>query len=209
MQQQRAKEEMGQTLFSAQALQMEVEVEDMLLEHQMELEDLVVLVVEQAEDLVQQEDLLEDLLLKEVLVGQLDMGLRVDKVQTLEVVLVVEEQVLLELTKQELGLELMVELEDQTIYLDHLVHIALEVVVDLGGRLGLLLEELLVIQAVGMVEMVQQTMLMQLEFHLAEEEVYLLHQIEVVEVEEVVEIMLEEEMDEAVTEVAELWLSVI
>jgi hypothetical protein len=52
VQQQRAKEGMGQTLFSAQALQMEVEAEDMLLEHQMELEDLVVLVVEQAEDLL-------------------------------------------------------------------------------------------------------------------------------------------------------------
>jgi hypothetical protein len=153
--------------------------------------------------------LLEDLLLKEVLVGQLDMGLRADKVQTLEVVLVVEEQVLLELTKQELGLELMVELEDQTIHLDHLFHIALEVVVDLGGHLDLLLEELLVIQAAGMVEMDQQTMLTQLEFPLVEEGVWQHHLIEVEEEVEAEEIMLEEEMDEAAMEVAELWLSAI
>lgn len=154
-------------------------------------------------------DLPEDLLLRQILVAQLDMDLRVDKVQTLGVVLAAGERVLLELTKQELGLELMVELEDQITYLVHLFHILLEVEEDLGGRRDLLPEERLEILAEGMVEMARQTMLTQLEFPRVEEGVYLLHQIEVVVGEVAVEIMLEEEMDEAATEVAELWLSAI
>lgn len=209
MQQQRAKEGMGQTLFSAQALQMEVGEEDMLLEHQMEPEGPEVAAAGLEEDLLYQEDLPEDLLLRQILVAQLDMDLRVDKVQTLGVVLAAEERVLLELTKQELGLELMVELEDQITYLVHLFHILLEVEEDLGGRRDLLPEERLEILAEGMVEMARQTMLTQLEFPRVEEGVYLLHQIEVVVEEVAVEIMLEEEMDEAATEVAELWLSAI
>lgn len=153
--------------------------------------------------------MLEDLPLKEVLAGQLDMGLRGDKAKTQEVGLVAEEQELLELTKLELGLELMAVLEDQTAYLVHLFHIVLEVEVVLGGLQGLLLEELLEILAEGMVEMVQQTMLTQLGLLQAEEGGWLRHLIEVVEEEAAEEIMQEEEMDEVATEVAELWLSAI
>jgi hypothetical protein len=153
--------------------------------------------------------LLGDLLLKEVLVGQLDMGLRVDKVQTLEAALVVEEQERREQIKQEQPQAQQEEAAGQITFLDLLFYMQQAEVEDLT-LLVFRQAQLLEIQVVVMVEMHQQTMLKQLEFPLAEEEELLLHPIEVVEEVEEVDIMLGAcQLETEATEVAELWLSAI
>jgi hypothetical protein len=112
--------------------------------------------------------LLGDLLLKEVLVVQLDMGLRADKAQTLEEVLGVEEQERREQIKQEQPQAQQGEAAGQITFLDLLFYMQQAEVEDLT-LLGFRQAQPLEIQVVVMVEMHQQTMLTQLE-SLQEEE---------------------------------------
>jgi hypothetical protein len=112
--------------------------------------------------------LLEDLLPKEVLVGQLDMGLRADKAQTLEAALVVEEQERREQIKQEQPQAQQEEAVGQITLLDLLFYTQQAEAEDLT-LLVFRQAQLLEIQVVVMVEMHQQTMLTQLEFPQEEE----------------------------------------